>query len=472
MAFSQFISILHARWKLALAVVLMIVGTAVVVSLLLPKQYSATASVVLDIGPDPLSAAAFGTALPAYMATQIDILQSERVARRVVAALQLTENGELRRKWMEATGGRGDLEAWAALVLLQSLDIKPARESNVINVAFKSSDARFAATAANAFVKAYIDTVLGLRVDPARRYTTFFDSRSKELREQVESARAKLSAFERQNGLIGTNERLDLDTARLSELSVQILSAQAVAAESSGRQVAAQGRSAEQLQDVLMNPVVAGLKADLSRGEARLQELNSRLGDAHPQVVEAKANINSLLSRLDGEVRRITSGVGLTNTINRQREAEFRAAYEAQRQKVLRMKAQRDEAAVYQREVENAQRAYDSVVNRYNQTSLESQTTQTNIGLLTPAVEPTWPSSPRLMLNTVIASLVGALLAVGLVIGLEMMNRRVRNIDDIVQTLGLPVLGVLAGPDRRARSQPLLARRLLGRLPLTATKKA
>ena len=57
-------------------------------------------------------------------------------------------------------------------------------------------------------------------------------------------------------------------------------------------------------------------------------------------------------------------------------------------------------------------------------------------------------------------------------IGLEMMNRRVRNIDDIVQTLGLPVLGVLAGPDRRARSQPLLARRLLGRLPLTATKKA
>ena len=279
-------------------------------------------------------------------------------------------------------------------------------------------------------------------------------------------------AFERQNGLIGTNERLDLDTARLSELSVQILSAQAVAAESSGRQVAAQGRSAEQLQDVLMNPVVAGLKADLSRGEARLQELNSRLGDAHPQVVEAKANINSLRSRLDGEVRRITSGVGLTNTINRQREAEFRAAYEAQRQKVLRMKAQRDEAAVYQREVENAQRAYDSVVNRYNQTSLESQTTQTNIGLLTPAVEPTWPSSPRLMLNTVIASLVGALLAVGLVIGLEMMNRRVRNIDDIFQTLGLPVLGVLAGPDRRARSQPLLARRLLGRLPLTATKKA
>ncbi len=104
MAFSQFISILHARWKLALAVVLMIVGTAVVVSLLLPKQYSATASVVLDIGPDPLSAAAFGTALPAYMATQIDILQSERVARRVVAALQLTENGELRRKRMEATG--------------------------------------------------------------------------------------------------------------------------------------------------------------------------------------------------------------------------------------------------------------------------------------------------------------------------------------------------------------------------------
>ena len=63
-------------------------------------------------------------------------------------------------------------------------------------------------------------------------------------------------------------------------------------------------------------------------------------------MVEAKASIAELRSRLDAETRRVTGGVGVTNTINRQREAEVRAALEAQRAKVLRLKAVRDEGAV------------------------------------------------------------------------------------------------------------------------------
>ena len=61
----------------------------------------------------------------------------------------------------------------------------------------------------------------------------------------------------------------------------------------------------------------------------------------------------------------------------------MRAALEAQRAKVLRMKAVRDEGLVLVRDVENAQRAYDAVLARFTQTSLESQTTQSNVNVLT-----------------------------------------------------------------------------------------
>ena len=85
MSFSQFLSILRARKALFLAVLLAVVIPAVVVSLLLPKKYTATASVVVDVKPDPLAAIAYQSMMtPAVMATQIDILQSDRVARRVV----------------------------------------------------------------------------------------------------------------------------------------------------------------------------------------------------------------------------------------------------------------------------------------------------------------------------------------------------------------------------------------------------
>ncbi len=114
--------------------------------------------------------------MPGFIATQIDILASDRVAQRVVKSLQLNENPKSRDSWMKATEGRGDFEAWLAEILMKGLDIKPSRESSVINVKFKASDAQSAAAIANAFVQAYPDTMLDLRVAPAKQYSTFFDS--------------------------------------------------------------------------------------------------------------------------------------------------------------------------------------------------------------------------------------------------------------------------------------------------------
>ena len=55
MTFGQFLSILRARKWVALMVFLLVVATTVAVSLLLPKQYTGTASVVIDVKPDQLA---------------------------------------------------------------------------------------------------------------------------------------------------------------------------------------------------------------------------------------------------------------------------------------------------------------------------------------------------------------------------------------------------------------------------------
>lgn len=113
MTFGQFLSILRARWWVVLLVLGLTVATTVVVSLLLPKQYTATASVVVDFKPDPITTAVFGgIASPAVMATQVDILTSERVALRVVQANRLSENPQIRQQWQDETGGEGTVEQW------------------------------------------------------------------------------------------------------------------------------------------------------------------------------------------------------------------------------------------------------------------------------------------------------------------------------------------------------------------------
>lgn len=443
MNLTQLIPILLARWRTAAALFAAVILVVLAVTLATPKKYTATASVVADVKPDPVSAMFMQSAVtPAYIATQVDVIRSDRVAQRVVRNSGLADSAEVRAQWLEATKGEGKIETWLAETQRPGLEVKPSLQSSIIEVSYKSPDPRFAASMANAYVQAYIEVTLDLKVDPARQYRSFFDTRAKEARERLEAAQAKLSAFQKENGIIATDERLDIENTRLTELSTQLVTLQALSAESSSRQNQA-ATSGDRIQEVLVNPVIGSLKSDLSRAEAKLQELNARYGDNHPQVVEARANIAELKSRVEAEVKRVTGGVGVAATINRAREADVRASLEAQRGKLLRMKALRDEGSVLLRDVENAQRAYDAIQTRLTQTNLESQTTLSNVTILTQAEPPLSPSSPKTYLNLLLSVFVGTALGLLGAVVHELLDRRLRSPQDLAGVAGLPLLAVI-----------------------------
>jgi polysaccharide biosynthesis transport protein len=466
MSIGQFISILLARWKIALSILLVTVSIALLVTLLLPKTYTGSSSVMVQLAtPDPIAGVTFAITLaPQVMATQVDIINSDRVAQRVVRDLKLNENPDVRAAWQDATQGRGSFEAWYGGVLKLNLEVLTT-QSNVITLNYKAKDAKAAATMANAYVQAYLDTALEMRVDPARRSSGFFEARAKELRESVDTAQAKLSTYQRENGIIATDERLDIETARLNELSSQLVAVQVLAVETSSRQGQVAG-SSDRIQDVLTNALLTQIKADMSRQEARLAELTSRLGEANPQVREARASLAGTRSRLDSETSRVVGGVGVSNKINASREAEIRAALDAQRNRVLKLREQRDGMGSLVRDVENAQKSYDAVLARLNTTTVESLATLTNLSVLTTATESADPSFPKIGLNMALATFSGLLLAIGVALILELTNRRVRTVDDVMHVLELPVLGILPRPDKRRMFSKVLAtpmqRRLLG----------
>lgn len=448
MNFWQFLGVLKARWKIALSIFLATVLTAVAVSLIVPKKYTATASVVVDLKtPDPITGMVLqGMMSASIMATQMDVIQSPRTAKRVIEQLRLNESADLRNDWLEATKGRGAIEDWLADLLLRQLDVRPARESNVLFIGYKSGTPEFSQALANGFAQAYIDTTLALRVQPAREYSKFFEGQARQVREVLESAQAKLSSYQQKKGLLVSDERLDVENSRLSELTLQLVNAQSQAAESKSRQTQA-ATAGSQLQEVTNHPVIYGLKSQLAQQQAKLSELRNRYGESHPQVQELVASIKETQSRLNQETHTLTSGVRTTNQVNLGRVAQIEASIAEQRAKVLKMKADRDEAAVLQRDVENAQRAYDAVVNRANQSGLEAQTQQSNVSMLNPAALPIEPSSPKMLLNLALAVFVGGLLALATALLLEVMDRRLRSSSDVIAVVGLPVLGTLPRPN-------------------------
>src|SRR5262249_56564510 len=94
-------------------------------------------------------------------------------------------------------------------------------QSSVIGITYSAGSSKFAADVANAFANAYVNTTLNLRVEPAKQASAWFDDALKGMRADLEQAQAKLAAFQREKGILIADERMDVETGRLAELSSQ-----------------------------------------------------------------------------------------------------------------------------------------------------------------------------------------------------------------------------------------------------------
>ena len=443
MTFQQFMLILRARYIAALAALLLTVGLTATISLLLPKEYTATTALVLDVkSPDPVSGMMLqGLMTPGYMATQIDIINSDRVANTVVKVLKLDENPAIKNQWQEATKGKGSITVWLGKLLQKSLDVKPSRESDLININYNGSDPDFAATIANAFAQAYIDVNLDLRLAPARQYAAFFEEQSKSARARLDAAQKALSDYQQANGITSVDDRLDYETAKLNETSSQLTSVQTATTDSQSKR---QNGKQDSLSEVMQSPLINGLKTDISRLEAKLNESSVNLGENHPQTLRTKTELATLKAELDTETRKITTSIDTTYQVGKSRESQLQQALAAQKARVLMLNKQRDELTVLRNDLAAAQRALDTLSARYQQSTVESHTNQTNIAVLSPAVAPTSPSKPRVVLNIILSIFLGGLLGIGVALTLELANRRVRSGADLHDALGIPLLGTLS----------------------------
>lgn len=470
-----FLSALRARWGVFALVLGATILAATAVSLLLPKTYKASVSLVVDAKEEQsLSNVLRPLMQPleriGYLQTQVDIITSEKVARRVVRDLKLAESPAARAAYEKAAVDVGSIEDWLVESLLRQLKVETS-QSSVIYVTFSSRDPRFSATVANAFAKAYLDTTLELRVEPTRQAAAWFDEQLKSLRANLEEAQARLTDYHRQKGIVSADERGDIDSVRLGEVSSQVAKAQERRLEWETRLRQARafleaGAPLDRVPEVLANQFIQRLKEDVLHGEAKLQEMATQYGPNYPAYQRLVSENRSLRERLDAEMRKVVQGIENSARQGRQSEAELRNALEAQRARVLADKEDRNELTVLVRDVGSAQTAYDTAMQRYVVSQVESRASQANVSVLTPAVAPLKPAFPKPVLNIAVSVAVGMMLGLGIIILAELLDRRVRSSDDLALALDVPLLTVLharqsgttylgdAGAARRALPAP------------------
>lgn len=449
MTLQQVLRTLLARGWLAVAVLAGVVLLAAGYTLMQEPRYSAAATLIVDLRPPVLGAAPQIQLTDSYMATQLDVIRSENVALRVVDRLHLTENPELRERFREATAGDGSLRQWLATVIRRELEVEPSRESRLVTLRYESNDRRQAAAMANAFAEAYMQANLELSVAPAQRDADWFEGQLKALRERLEQSQAKLSGYQREQGLFATDERLDLETQRLTDLSRQVLEAEGLRHDAESRaaemlRLRGAGGSLETLREATQSAVIQGIKADLGRLQATLAEQAQQLGPSHPRYRRTEVEVAALDKRMGQEIASIARALTENAQLARSREASLRTEMQSQRGRVMNFKTVRDELPALEREVASAQAGYEAALSGYQQSRLEGRMADATATLLSAATPPLDPSGPNLIRNLLIATLLGSALGVGLALGWEALDRRVRAAGDLADGTQAPVLATLA----------------------------
>ena len=450
---------LRARYKIVLLALGMTIFGAVAISLIQPKNYVAGVSMVVNYkGVDPVTGlSAPAQLMPGYIATQVDIIQSKSVALKVVDDLGLATRPALQAAFEDETGGRGTVRDWLAELLLKKLDVVPARESSVLTINFRGTDPQFVAAVANGFANAFLDISVQLKTDPVQRASGYITTQSKALRERYEQAQARLSKYQKDNDIYSADNRLDVETTRLNELSNQLVMVQSQSMDAASRRRQVEGNAANS-PDVMNNPLIQTLQSSLALAEAKLADTAQRLSPNHPQYIAAKSEVDKLRSNLQAQISTSSGSVIATADITERRESQLRAAVAAQKAKVQSLNGARDAFNLLTNEVENAQRAYESASQRLNLISLEGESKQADIAVLTAATPPLYAAGPRLLVSLALAIVAGTILGLGAVLVLELLDQRIRSAAHLADAFDLPLLGVIGKPPAGAGKKKVFPR--------------
>ena len=371
-----FLDIVRSRALLIFLTLAVTVAAAGALTYLAATKYTATTSLVLNFdGRNPLDTQ--GTTPSAqlastYVATQLDIIRSQKVALKVVDQLGLERKPSWREAYAATDPNPTPIREWIAQQIMENLGAEQQpNNSRVVTVSYTAFSPADAAELANAYAQAYVATALELTVEPARRNAAWFDQQLKTMRARLEDSRSKMTEMQSERGVLALDDKLGAETARLDDISRNLVQAQMATAAARARQ----------------------------------------LGQNHPEYQAAM-----------------------------QQERALAGQYEAQKRNILRLQAQRDGLGTLQNEVNTQEQTYESTLQTYFKSAMESQFVQTNIAILSPATPPSQPSSPNVPLNMISAVALGLFLGIVGALISEMVNPRVRRVWTPSRYLGDPIV--------------------------------
>jgi succinoglycan biosynthesis transport protein ExoP len=429
------------RWKI-LGFVLGCVVATVIISARLTPVYESTATVDIDRQMPSAAIGQDATRMPAndadqFLATQVKLIQSDSVLRPVADQYHLLDV----EKQVSEKLSRAQQED--APILLNKLKVTRPPNTYLLLISYRSANSRLAADVANGIARSYVEHTYDIQFHSSASLASFMEKQLEELKAKMERSSAALVQFERELNVINPEEKTSILSSRLLQLNTEYTNAQTdrVRKESAWKSV--QSGSLESAQVSTQGENLKTLSGKLDEARQKFEDVKTHYGANHPEYRKAAVQVEEIERQLRDARQNAALRVEVEYHESVSREGMLRKAVSETKGEFDSLNAHSFEYQSLKREAEADKTLYEELVRKIKEAGINAGFQNSAIRIADPARAAVRPVFPNMRLNVVLAFLFSGLLGVGAAVMSDVLDKSIRDPEQIASLFKTEVMGSL-----------------------------
>ncbi len=395
--------------------------------------------------------------------TQVKLLQSDALTERVINTLdpaygKLSPKGRIAASgWRRLLNLPDQVQMTDREVLLSkiadSVKVRTAPKTRIIEVSVKSTDPHLAAQFANTFANEFIDQNIEARWKTTRRAGDWLSRELNEERTNLRNAEDALQKYARESGLIFTDENTNVATEKLQQLQQQLTFVTGDRIAKQSRFELAQHSPPDSLPDVLNDEELRDAEAKITDTRRQVADLSAVFTPDYSKVKRLEAQLVSMDLAFQRDRTSILERVKNDYDEALRKEKLLAGAYDDQTREVTGQDEKAVQYNILKREVESHRQLYDTMLQQMKQSTIATALHASNMRIVDPAEIPDKPIWPNFKILSAFGLILGTLFGFGTVLIHERADRSLRQPGEIQLWTNLPELGTIpsASADRKSR---------------------
>ncbi|WP_319773355.1 exopolysaccharide transport family protein [Breoghania sp.] len=376
------------------------------------------------------------------VASQVQLLNSYDLARRVAKKLELSKRAEfnpgkadqesllgtaLKFIGLSRSGQKASVEERVLEGYFDRLVVYQVEKTRVITVEFSSRDPELAATAANTIVQEYLDLQAVAKRVNTEEAADSLGPEVERVRDDVEKAERAVEEYRASNDLLIGSNNVTLVQQQLADLNTQLATSRAqkaeVEAKASQLQAMLEQGSLDSATEVMNSPLIQRLRERQVALQARIADLSTSLLPSHPDLRALQRQLRDLNGQIVAEGRKILSGLESDVRVAESREVSLMKSLNQLKAQV----AQNNEARIRLRELERDAKVkgaqLEALLQRYREQEarVNAAGLPADARLISRASVPHKPYSPRVSAITALVTMAVTVLAVAFILMREFL---------------------------------------------------